>query len=204
MSSEHPIGEPEELAALYLAGAMTLDEVARFEEHLAAGCERCAAETCALDQTAAALLCTVDEVLPNPLLRQQLLSQVDEPDETNPQVWKRWQAGPAPGALFIRRADEGEWQETGVAGVRVRDLFVDRAADQVTMLVRMAPGSSYPSHVHGGPEECLVLEGDLRVGADVLHAGDYQRAAPGSQHPAQSTERGCLLLIVSSLSDELN
>jgi quercetin dioxygenase-like cupin family protein len=72
------------------------------------------------------------------------------------------------------------------------------------MLVRMEPGSSYPGHVHGGPEECYVISGDLRVG-DSLHmrAGDYQRVAAGMTHPVQSTDEGCLLLITSSLHDEL-
>ena len=36
-----------------------------------------------------------------------------------------------------------------------------------------------------------------------MRAGDYQRAAGGSQHPWQSTRDGCLLLIVSGLHDEL-
>jgi hypothetical protein len=37
----------------------------------------------------------------------------------------------------------------------------------------------------------------------VLCAGDYQFAAGGSEHRVQSTEGGCLLLIVSSQDDEL-
>ena len=73
----------------------------------------------------------------------------------------------------------------------------------MTMLVRMEAGSSYPQHIHDGPEECYVLQGDLRVGDEVLGRGDYQRAAPGSRHGIQSTENGCLLFIVSSLTDEI-
>jgi anti-sigma factor ChrR (cupin superfamily) len=67
----------------------------------------------------------------------------------------------------------------------------------------MDAGSSYPRHVHNGAEECLVLEGDIRMGDAVLHAGDYQYAPPDTLHGVQSTEKGCLLLITSSLSDEL-
>ena len=36
-----------------------------------------------------------------------------------------------------------------------------------------------------------------------MHAGDYQRASGRSIHPVQSTDGGCLLLIVSSLRDEM-
>jgi anti-sigma factor ChrR (cupin superfamily) len=68
----------------------------------------------------------------------------------------------------------------------------------------MAPGTSYPAHRHGGAEECFVLEGDLRVGADLhMRAGDFQRAEEGSVHPDQTTDHGCVLLIVSSTADEI-
>ena len=66
----------------------------------------------------------------------------------------------------------------------------------------MAPGSSYPCHVHNGPEQCLVLEGDLLVEDDLLGPGDYQWAEVGSRHGIQSTKQGCLLLITSSMTDE--
>ena len=88
-------------------------------------------------------------------------------------------------------------------GVEARRLFVDSESDRVTMLVRMAPGSSYPAHVHGGPEECLVISGDLRIGPQHMKCGDFQRAVPGSTHVVQSTDEGCVLLIVSSLHDEI-
>ena len=85
----------------------------------------------------------------------------------------------------------------------MKPLFVDRERDYVTMLVRMAPGTSYPCHRHGGAEECYVLQGDLHVAGQVLHSGDHQRADDASEHGVQSTEEGCLLLIVSSQHDEL-
>ena len=74
----------------------------------------------------------------------------------------------------------------------------------MTALFRMAAGSEYIPHVHAGPEECYVLEGDLHVGDDiVMHAGDYQRAPAGSVHGVQRTEGGCLLLVSSSMHDEV-
>jgi quercetin dioxygenase-like cupin family protein len=36
---------------------------------------------------------------------------------------------------------------------------------------------------------------------ETLTAGDYHRAAAGSLHGAQTTESGCLLLIISSTHD---
>src|SRR5262249_61971021 len=95
---------------------------------------------------------------------------------------------PASAELFVSRAADAAWEKSDVPGVSVRVLHVDRAGNQFTALVRMAAGSSYPRHVHNGPEQCLVLEGDLRVGDDVFGPGDYQRADVGSRHNIQSTE----------------
>jgi hypothetical protein len=50
----------------------------------------------------------------------------------------------------------------------MRLLFVDRDHSRCTALVRMAAGATYSSHVHNGPEECFVLEGDLHVGDALL------------------------------------
>jgi anti-sigma factor ChrR (cupin superfamily) len=101
------------------------------------------------------------------------------------------------------RAGEGEWEPTAAPGVKARTLHVDPARRYVTMLIRMEPGASYPGHRHADIEECYVLEGDLRVGGERLGAGDYQRADARSCHGVQSTEKGCLLLIVSSQEDEI-
>lgn len=117
------------------------------------------------------------------------------------QAWKHW--SDSAGDVIVDDAIGTGWEETGHPGVAVRRLHLDRAADRVTMLVRMAAGSRYPPHRHRGPEECLVLEGDLDVGEHRLRAGGYQRLGENSTHPWQSTESGCLLLIISSLSDEM-
>src|SRR4029077_15255305 len=96
------------------------------------------------------------------------------------------------------------FEPTSIEGIDVRRLFVDEGADRVTMLIRMAPGTAYPAHRHGGVEECFVLEGDLEIGEEFeMNAGDYQRMDGGSAHPLQSTRGGCLLLLSSSRHDEL-
>lgn len=203
MKPEHTIGDSAELAALYGAGAMSPAELTAFEQHLATGCEVCAAEVAALTHSAAALAADVPAAIPPAALREKILSKVAGPAEPHRQVWRDWQPGPENTDLVVTRAEGGVWEETGVKGVRVKRLSIDRQKDQFTALVRMEAGSSYPRHVHNGAEECLVLEGELRVGDDTLRAGDFQRAPAGSRHGVQSTDSGCLLLIVSSLSDEM-
>lgn len=130
-------------------------------------------------------------------------AHADQTARGAPQVWRDWSSDPAASQLLTRRANEVAWEDTGVEGVSIRRLFVDRERNQFTGMVQMSPGSSYPRHLHNGAEECLVLSGDLHVGELVLHAGDYQRAPAGTVHGVQSTVGGCTLLIVSSLTDEM-
>ncbi len=153
---------------------------------------------------------TLDQHAPPAALKAKILALANAPEAARKtsavppvQLWKNWKAGAAAEELVIQRRHEGAWEATGVEGVEVKRLFADAARGYVTMLVRMAAGSSYPSHRHAGYEECYVLQGDLSVGETALHAGDYQRAEGGSVHMVQSTKDGCLLFIVSSQHDEL-
>ncbi len=137
-------------------------------------------------------------------LRERLLERVRAQDAADGevQVWRRWDDGGDANAL-IRDASEGPFEKTSIPGIEVRRLFVDRAADRVSMLVRMAPGTSYPRHRHGGAEECFVLSGDLHHGDRVMRAGDFEVVDRGSVHDTQWTEGGCLLFLRSSLHDEI-
>lgn len=202
---------------LFLAGALDSQETEAVRAHLAAGCNSCQR---ALSETArvfralpAAWLsasASPSAVAP-PALKQRLLNSIknDLPGPASPehQVWKTWpdqfSQVSSLAALLTVSAHEGTWEEIGINGITAKRLFVDKKNDSVTMLVRMPPGASYPRHHHGGIEQCYVLEGDIRVGDSVFHAGDYQCAAADSIHGVQSTEHGCLLFIISSLHDEI-
>ena len=186
-------------ATLYILGELAEEPRRSFEEHLR-GCASCSSEIRRLSAAAAVVAGTAETVPPASLharLRQRVAAA-----RPALQPWKQWDAE-ATGSRTIRRKDESEWQDTALPGIRVRNLFVDAANDRITMLVRMQPGTAYPSHRHGGAEECYVLEGDLLVGEYRMRAGDYQRVDSGSTHGVQSTENGCLLFIVCSAHDEL-
>jgi anti-sigma factor ChrR (cupin superfamily) len=107
------------------------------------------------------------------------------------------------GALFIQRAHEGKWVNPGIPGVMFKNLFVDHHTGYVTMLVRMAPGSSFPTHRHTGYEECLMLEGEVRCGEIQLFAGDYQRMIGDTVHEPLYSKTGCTFLVVASEHNEL-
>ena len=208
-----------ESCALAALGALPPEEAAAFEAH-AADCPACRAERASLLALAGELAALAPAADPPERLWSRVASRVratpQEPAATlapaapaasvrQVQPWKAWTASAeARAGLLTIAAGDGGWQATSVAGIDVRQLFVDPAADRVTMLVRMAAGSAYPPHRHATAEECFVLQGDIRVdGATHMHAGDYQRAEAGSRHGVQSTDGGCTLLIVSSLHDEL-
>jgi putative transcriptional regulator len=191
-----------EQAALYGLGLLPPAEAREFEEHVRSGCAVCESELRGFEETTALLPLALPERAPHSRVREKLLARIrPQPERPGPQVWKAW--SPVFSDLHVVRAGQGAWQSVGVEGVSVKRLYVDPTGDNVTMLVRMEPGSIYPAHRHGGPEQCFVLEGDLSVGDVVLHAGDYQCASLHSSHDVTRTERGCLLLIVSSQHDEL-
>lgn len=198
----------------FLLGALEPQEEQQLLAHLAAGCVDCnqavAATARVMRALPWALLSPTDSpvelVVPPAALKQRLLNSIKENKTStagNPQVWKGWaKDAPLTGLLTVH-AHEGTWEDIGISDIKVKRLFVDEANDSVTMLVRMPAGAAYPSHRHAGTEQCYVLEGDLHVGDLVFHAGDYQCSDSNSIHGVQHTTNGCLLLIVSSLHDEL-
>lgn len=214
-----------EQAALYVLGSLAEDDARRWRLHLAQ-CPACRAEVASLERLSAELAGLAPSVAPPPQLWTRVLERVRHTPRPRPdaaelaargtdddaagQVWKHWPAADAErGPFTYVDEDAGAFQPTSFPGISARRLFVDRERDRVTMLVRMEPGSAYPSHRHGGPEDCFVLQGDLEIQTDAhdgereLRAGDFVRSAPGSVHGVQSTRAGCLLFLVSSLNDEL-
>jgi quercetin dioxygenase-like cupin family protein len=73
----------------------------------------------------------------------------------------------------------------------------------VTVLVRMAPGTSAPRHRHAEVEESYVLEGDVTISGVEMTPGDYCRAEPGSVHTGISTRGGCQFITIASERNEL-
>ncbi len=140
-------------------------------------------EEAALDLALGAPMCA-----PPPGLRQRLLDRI---------------AASSPAGIEVRYASGAQWRPMGTPGVTYRQLYMDPASGMVTILVRMAPGARYPSHLHTRAEQCLVIEGDLRQPGDVLRAGDFVLAREGSVHPTTWSEDGNLLLLVADPANEI-
>lgn len=105
---------------------------------------------------------------------------------------------PNPGLNQLVHSGDVNWQplaEPGVAGVYVKVLRFDSSARRApTILLKFDPGATYPAHAHPGGEEIFVLDGDISLGKDRLHAGDYLYTAPGNIHAVRS-ETGCVVLV---------
>lgn len=88
-----------------------------------------------------------------------------------------------------------EWVPSPASGVERRMLF--RVGDEVaraTSIVRYAPESAFPRHVHGGGEEILVLEGTFQDEHGDYPAGTYFRNPPGTSH-VPAAKDGCTIFV---------
>lgn len=95
----------------------------------------------------------------------------------------------------VESSEELPWSWSPDRSVQRRML--DRDGGEVaraTSIVRYPPGSRFPSHVHGGGEEFLVLEGTFADENGTYPAGFYVRNPPGSRH-APFSEAGCTIFV---------
>jgi len=84
----------------------------------------------------------------------------------------------------------GTWRQGASAGLQVMPLggfLGERAA-----LLKLAPGTTLPSHHHRGGIELLVLEGSFADGDESYPQGTWLRLPPGSRTRMRS-EAGCTL-----------
>lgn len=188
---------PEDLAALYAAGAMNHDEQERFEAQLTDSQEHRDALR-SFDAATAALFASIEPVAPSANIRATLLGKIAQVTAVQGNTQQPHASPPT-----IRRASADAWRPTPMPGITLRILHIDRAARRFSGLFRMEVGAAYPSHVHEQPEEILVLEGDLDFGSYTLEAGDYLRLEAGSAHSEARTKRGCVCLITAELPESL-
>ena len=81
-------------------------------------------------------------------------------------------------------------------GVEVKDL--GKANGREMQLVRFAPGTSFPLHVHAGPEFVYLLEGEVFDQGQLLQRGWALVASAGTTHENFHSPTGCLFLTVYS------
>jgi quercetin dioxygenase-like cupin family protein len=175
-----------DLAEVYALNALEGDELTQFQAHLSSGCALCKARLTESAETLALLPRSLEWLTPPPELKARVLQQIESE---------------RPGYLFVH-ASQGEWQEFA-PGISAKVLNMDAAQGRVTALVRMAPGSRYDNHRHTRTEELFVIEGSCYCGGRLLRAGDYHCAEVGSVHLDTRTDEGSLMLLITSVQNEM-
>jgi anti-sigma factor ChrR (cupin superfamily) len=181
--------EQREVTCAYAVHALPVSEIAAAQAHIAA-CPDCQRE---LDR----LRPVVDEFVswPTDVLRP--------PSSLQARLADRIAAGSGtPPVLPPRQTSEPGW-ETVAPGIECKLLATDTQRNRVSMLVRLAPGTSYPPHTHTGTEELHLIDGELWIDERKLLAGDYYYARPGSSDERVWSETGCTCLLVTSTNDRL-
>jgi quercetin dioxygenase-like cupin family protein len=77
------------------------------------------------------------------------------------------------------------------------DIKVLHAAGGVmSYLLRLAPGAVLPAHRHPMDEECVVLEGAVQIGDELLlHAGGFHLAHKDSLHAVITAPQGATIFL---------
>jgi anti-sigma factor ChrR (cupin superfamily) len=129
----------------------------------------------------------------NARIKQSILQKITASTDSNAPV-----PTPAPEANVRNvRRDDG-WVNLGK---RVQAKVLHDDGTNLSWLLKLLPGGGLPEHDHAdGAEECMVLEGQLRINGVDFWAGDYQIALPGSVHHEVSSEQGSLVYLRSPSS----
>jgi quercetin dioxygenase-like cupin family protein len=96
------------------------------------------------------------------------------------------------------RADEGAWHPW-VPGIAAKLLNRRPEANREMVLVRVDPGTPFPTHPHHEDEELFMISGDLWFGDIELKAGDFHLARAGTVHPPAFSRHGCLCIIIKEI-----
>jgi anti-sigma factor ChrR (cupin superfamily) len=180
------------LAALEALGLASDGERAELEQALAAS-EKLRLELQDFCEVAA-LLSPLSLGTPSPAVRERIMGHAsDAAREAEP---------PLSEAMHFIRRDEG-WQPHPIPGITVKVLSVDDRTGVATLLIKAAPGTTYPAHHHSGPEGCYVIEGEVLVAGRRIGPGDFHLADADSDHDALYTETGATVLLVCAAADYL-
>jgi anti-sigma factor ChrR (cupin superfamily) len=187
--------EQSEVTCAYAAQALAANEVAAAEAHIAA-CPDCRRELEMLRPVLDSFVSwPIDVLRPTASLQARLALRIAEETGKGPVL--------PPAHRAEQALSEPEWE--GVApGIECKLLATDTERHRVSMLVRLAPGASYPAHTHAGDEELHLLDGELWIDERKLLPGDYNYGAPGEGDERVWSETGCTCILLTSTEDVLS
>lgn len=123
-------------------------------------------------------------------------------DRVRQRIMKRIAQDSTPRHLSVP-ADEDGWHALR-PGIERKVLHVSHEGI-VSCLMRLAPGATVPAHRHPVDEECVVLQGSLRIGTDlVLDTGSFHMGRKHVAHAAITSDDGAVIFVRGAEpSDEL-
>jgi len=182
--------EQSEATCAYALQVLPASEAAAAEAHIAS-CLDCQRELESLRPVVDRFVSWPTDVLrPTASLQGRLALRIA--DET----------GKQPVAPPARQWSEPDWEQVA-PGIECKLLAADVERNRVSMLVRLAPGASYPTHTHAGVEELHLLDGELWIEDRKLVPGDYNYGPPGHTDVRVWSETGCTCVLVTSTEDVL-
>jgi len=183
--------EKAELTWAHAVQALAPDENAAAEAHIAS-CPECRGELESLRPVVDRFASWPTDVLrPTRSLQARLASRIAQDTGKEPVL---------PAALSAW--SEPDWEQVA-PGIECKLLATDAERHRVSMLVRLAPGASYPAHTHAGDEELHLLDGELWIDERKLFPGDYNYGAPGAGDERVWSETGCTCVLITSTDDVL-
>ncbi len=177
-----------ETTCAYAVQALPAIEAAEAERHIAS-CPDCQRELESLRPVLDSLVAWPTNILRPPAsLEARLAEQISGAADPAFQPAQQWR--------------EPEWEQVA-PGIECKLLATDTERNRVSMLVRLAPGASYPAHTHAGEEELHLLDGELWIDGRKLVPGDYNYGAPGDGDDSVWSETGCTCVLITSTRDIL-
>jgi anti-sigma factor ChrR (cupin superfamily) len=190
MSTPQGHCEHSEVTCAYAARALPASDVQTAKAHIAS-CPDCQRELDSLRAVDDRFVSWPSDMLrPSGLLQELLALRIAE------------ETGKEPVLPSAQPWSEPEWEKVA-PGIECKLLATDAARHRVSMLVRLAPGASYPAHAHAGVEELHLLHGELWIDERKLLPGDYNYAAPATGDDRVWSETGCTCVLVTSTNDIL-
>ena len=182
--------EHSEVTCAYVAQVLTSSEASVAEAHIAS-CSDCQREMESLRPVLDGFVSWPTDLLrPTTSLQARLALRIAE------------ETGEQPLLPLARQWSEPEWEQVA-PGIECKLLATDTERHRVSMLVRLAPGATYPAHTHAGVEELHLLDGELWIDERKLFPGDYNYGAPGAGDERVWSETGCTCVLVTSTKDVL-
>jgi len=182
--------EHSEITCSYALGVLPISEVAAILAHIGV-CPTCQQELENLRPVVNRLVSWPTDVLRPPTSLQTRLA-----------LRIAAEAGTSPVLPSERRWTEPAWEQV-TPGIECKLLATDKERYRVSMLVRLAPGASYPAHTHAGVEELHLLDGELWIDEQKLIPGEYYNAVPGTGDNRVWSQTGCTCVLMTSTEDVL-